>query len=271
MKTVAKAVDLLYWFAANPQPVRFTEVCRGTRFGKAVVHRLLMTLEYKRLVVRDGQEGAYSLGPGIGALAASLFHRGDLVSQSHPTMRALWMQFQETITLIVRSGFERFCIYQLESPRSLRYALPLGGAYPLYCGAAGKLLLAMMADEEIAQYLAQVRLVRLGPNTPVDPERVWEHVRKIRVKGYAVTTEETALGVTGIAAPIFGVGDRCVASLGLFAPKALMPARRVREATEAMVVGARAISSALGAAENCSAGVIRASSRQAARPETAVM
>jgi DNA-binding IclR family transcriptional regulator len=247
MKTVVKAADLLYWLAANPHPARFTEICRGVQLDKPVVSRLLAALQHKGLVSKNSRDGLYSLGAGVATLAANLFYRGDLISQSQPTMRQIWEEFRETVTLSVRVEFQRFCIYQLESPNGLRYTLPLGQPLPLYCGATGKLLLAMMPDPEIEQYLATTRLVRLGPNTPTDATRLRHELIEIRRKGYATSTEETGPGVSGIATAIFGPGNNCVASIGLFAPKTRMPHDQLQQATEPVLRAARTISRELGA------------------------
>jgi len=246
VKTVVRAADLLYWLAVNPRPARFSEICRGVRLGKPVVHRLLATLEHKGLIAKNPLDRVYSLGAGIATLAANLLYRGDLISQSQPTMRELWETSDETVTLSIRVEFQRFCIYQLESPHSLRYTLALARPLPLYCGATGKLLLAMMPDQKIDQYLAVTPLVRLGPNTPTDARRLRRELLEIRRKTYATSTEETGPGVAGIAAAIYGAGDECVASIGLFAPKARMGPQRLQEATDPVLRAAQAISSAVG-------------------------
>ncbi|MBI3031644.1 MAG: IclR family transcriptional regulator [Candidatus Rokubacteria bacterium] len=247
VKTVARAADLLYWLATSPRPARFSEICRGVRLGKPVVHRLLSTLEHKGLIAKNPQDRVYSLGAGIATLAANLLHRGDLISKSQPAMRELWEAFGETVTLSIRVEFQRFCIYQLESPHPLRYTLPLGRPLPLYAGATGKLLLAMMPDEKIDQYLAGTPLVRLGPTTPTDAKRLRRELLEVRRKAYATSTDETGPGGTGIATAIYGAGDECIASVGLFAPKTRMSSQRLHEATEPVLHAAQAISSAVGA------------------------
>ncbi|MBI2525125.1 MAG: IclR family transcriptional regulator [Candidatus Rokubacteria bacterium] len=247
VKTVVKAADLLYWLAGNPQPVKFSEICRGLELDKPVVSRLLATLQHKALVSKNAHDGRYSLGAGIATLAASVFYRGDIAALSQTTMRRLWEEFSETVTLSIRVEFQRFCIYQLESPHGLRYTLPLGRPLPLYCGATGKLLLAMMRDQEVDEYLVATPLVRLAANTPTDAARLRAEIGVIRQKGYAVSTEETGPGVAGIAAPIFGPANTCVASIGLFAPKTRMPPARLEEAIEPALQAGQAISRELGA------------------------
>ncbi len=247
VKTVLKTADLLYWLAANPHPVKFSEICRGVKLDKPVVSRLLATLAHRGLVSKNSHDGRYSLGAGIATLAANVFYRGDLVMVSQPAMRSLWERFSETVTLSVRVGFQRFCIYQLESPHGLRFTLPLGRPLPLYCGATGKLLLAMMRDEEIDEYLAATPLVRLSVNTPTDAVVLRREIAEIRRARYATSTEESQPGVAGTAAPIFGPANTCVGSIGLFAPKTRMPEEHLAETTGPALTAARVISRELGA------------------------
>ncbi|MBI2528248.1 MAG: IclR family transcriptional regulator [Candidatus Rokubacteria bacterium] len=246
IQTIARAVDVLYWLAGNPRPVKLSEISRHFHLSKAVAHRLLATLEGKALVSRNPRDRLYSLGGGIATLASSLLYRGDLVSRSQEAMQRLWEALGETVSLNIRIDFQRFCVSQLESPRSLRYTLPLGTPLPLYCGAIGKTLLAMMAGEEIERYLEVTPLVRLGPNTPLDPTRLREELRDIRGRGYATALEETGPGGGGVAAPILDVGHQCVAALGVFAPVSRIPVERLREMGELVLREARAISERLG-------------------------
>lgn len=246
IQTISRAVDVLYWLATSPRPVKFSEISRHFRLSKAVAHRLLATLEGKALVTRSPHDRLYSLGGGIATLAASLLYRGDLVSRSQEAMQRLWGALGETVNLNIRIDSHRFCVSQLESPQSLRYTLPLGTPLPLYCGAIGKTLLAMMAGEEIERYLEVTPLARLGPNTPLDPTQLLEELRNIRRRGYATALEETGPGGGGVAAPILDAGHQCVAALGVFAPVSRMPSERLHEMGDLVLREARAISERLG-------------------------
>lgn len=249
VQTIARAADLLYWFADNSGPVKFSEICRRFRLSKAVTHRLLTTLEYKGLIVREASTRAYSLGGGIAKLATHLLYAGDLVSVSRETMHRLQASLAESITLSIRIDFQRFCIYQLESPLSLRFTLPLGKPQPLYCGATGKLLLAMMDDAEIRRYFEAVPLVPLTPTTPTDRTRLLGEIEEVRGAGYATSVEEADAGGAGVASPIMGVGSRCLGALGVLGPTARMLSRGLGEIGKELTPEARRISSRLGAAE----------------------
>lgn len=245
VETIARAADLLYWFAEHSGPVKFSEICRRFRLSKAVAHRLLKTLEYKGLIAKESSTRAYSLGGGIAVLATNLLHAGDLVSLTREATHRLQARFAETVTLSVRIDLQRFCIYQLESPLALRYTLPLGRPQPLYCGATGKLLLAMMDDAEIRRYFEVVPLVPLTPNTPVDRGRLLAEIEEIRRKEYATSVEEADAGGAGVASALMGDGNRCLGALGLLGPTERMTARGLEEIGRELAAETRRLSARL--------------------------
>lgn len=236
-----KAVDVLFWFAAHSAPARFSDVCRALGLSKAGMHRLLLTLANKELVFRNPHDGTYCLGPGIARLSASVLSPHKLVAASTTTMQRLWDAFGETILLSVRIGLQRVCVSQLESPRPLRYALPLGTPFPLYCGSTGKVLLAMMDDAEIERYLASTPLVALGPNTITDAKQLLRDIADIRARGYAVSFEETGVGGGGASAPIFSAEGRCIAALSFYAPKARLSSPSLNRTSKLLVEAANEI------------------------------
>lgn len=245
VQSVANAADVLYWFAANPDPARFSDVCRGVRLSKAATYRLLSTLESKGLLTRSSRGSAYCLGAGAATLGAALLFRHDLVGQSHDVMRRLWETTGESVNLNVRVDFQRVCVSQLESPQPLRYAVRLGKPLPIYCGAAGKVFLAMLDDEQIRSYLSITPLARVGPNTITEPDRLWQELIEIRRKGYATGVEETGSDVAGVAAPILDGRGQCVAGLSVYAPKTRMPPERLENIAQVVVKSAKDISARL--------------------------
>src|SRR5207248_2055795 len=72
---------------------------------------------------------------------------------------------------------------------------------PLHAGASQKALLAFLAEEEVGR-VATGSLERLCRATITDPEELRENLAEIRKRGWAISFEETNVGVWGVAVPL---------------------------------------------------------------------
>jgi DNA-binding IclR family transcriptional regulator len=157
--------------------------------ARAIVYRLLRTLEAHDLVSRDGTR--YVLGYGVAELAGRLKPR--LQTTIRPILRKLREQTNSTALLSVADGEQALILLTAEPPNStFHLAMREGARHPLSIGADGVAILA--------------------GRPPGAGES--EDVRLARERGYAVTVGMLQPGAVGIAAPI-QVSDWATASLGV--------------------------------------------------------
>src|SRR5204862_5070630 len=90
---------------------------------------------------------------------------------------------------------------------------------PLHAGASQKALLAFLGEEEVGR-VATGSLERLCRATITDPEALHANLAEIRERGWAISFEETIIGVWGVAVPLLDEHDGVVAALGLAGPSA---------------------------------------------------
>jgi DNA-binding IclR family transcriptional regulator len=163
-------------------------------------------------------------------------------------MERLCALADETVCLNVRDGDSRLAIFQVETERPLRYSIKIGQRYPLYAGAAGKVLLAFLSKPELARLRAH-----LEPNLGRDASapKSWHEMGRsladVAARGHAVTHGEAVPEAVGIAAPIFDNAGRIIACVGIYGPEFRLPRARVRELIPHVQDAARAISKSLGA------------------------
>ena len=104
--------------------------------------------------------------------------------------------------------------------------------------SSGKVLLAFGAPADIDRVVAG-GMPRLGPRTITSRSMLERALADVRADGYAVSVEESARGVSSVAAPIFdGVGE-CVAAMSVAGPITRMPADQLDHFAR-MVVAATA-------------------------------
>jgi len=165
------------------------------------------------------------MGPRAYAWALAYRWQHPELRRAEAVVRRLRDKTQETVSLYVRSGLWRVCVYREESPRSLRRVIGLGSRFPLHLGAAGKVLIAWLPAKEQGSVLAALENEVLG-DTPWMKDTLSAELAVIRKMGYAVSSGEREHGVTAIAVPIL-VDGACVAALSCSGPASRIAAHGI--------------------------------------------
>ncbi|MEA2267707.1 MAG: hypothetical protein QOC64_317 [Solirubrobacteraceae bacterium] len=199
---VERAADILALLGERGS-ASVMELAEAAGLSGSAVHRILTALKRKGLVEQDPASDRYQLSWGILTLARSLVNRDHLRTVAVRYMTELRDLTGETVTLYVRSGFDRVCIEQVESPQEIRYQAEIGRSLPLYAGASGLTLLAHMRPEELEDYLGAVELRSMTKATITDRAKLERELRRIRKQGYAFARNDRLLGLAGVSVPVF--------------------------------------------------------------------
>lgn len=241
---VERAVDLLFALAERGE-ASVSELARELGVAPSGVHRILTALKRKGLVEQTEGE-RYELAWRLLALTRSLQERADLRALALPHMTALRDLTGETITLNVRSGFERACIEQVEGVHEVRWSSEIGRVSPLYAGVTGKVLLAHLPPDELERYLETVPRPRLTHRTTVDRTELERELARIRERGYAAGGQDRIVGVAGASAPIFDRTGAARAALTIAGPAERCTRARLERWNPALLAATREITSLLG-------------------------
>lgn len=188
-----RAVDVLSVFSHARPSLELKEFVAETQLPKTTVFRILTTLVERDFCALDHVTGEYSLGFGVIRLADIRRRQTSIRDQVMPIMREIRNAVDETIVFSVRSGDFRVHIDFVEGLQPMRRTVELGVRAPLYAGAASKVLLAGMGDEEIADYLERTPLAPLQETTITDVNALWQEVNRIRRLGYAESAGDRSL------------------------------------------------------------------------------
>jgi DNA-binding IclR family transcriptional regulator len=209
-QTLARGLRILGVLRDAPDGLSVAELMRALDLHRAIVSRLLATLEDERYVERT-ESRRYRLGPELIALGKAV--RSDLRDLASTVLRSLAEQVGATAVLVVRDGDHAVVISVVEPLHTdLRLLFRLGSRHLLSQGAEGMAILA---------------------GNPAAPGERLE-VTQARQSGYVVTAGEIMPGTWGLAAPV-RTGRRCEMSIGVIAAQALderATATSVLEATQ---------------------------------------
>jgi DNA-binding IclR family transcriptional regulator len=198
-----RALDVLLAFLDTDSDLGVTEIARRLGLEKSRVHRFLVALKRKGFVVDNPRTRRYHLGFRVLELANALMRQVDLEQRATPLLRELRDRIGETAGLAVRVGHRRVHLLQVESLQEIRQSFPVGVPLPLHVGAAAKVLLAFLPDEERAAALAAS--LAAGPTVP-DFQRAafLAQLPQVHAQGWATSLGERVAGSRSIAAPVWG-------------------------------------------------------------------
>lgn len=212
---LAKAMSVLQSFTVDDHGVRFTDVQHRTGLPRSTLHRLLGEMVALRMLEREG--GRYRLSGHIFQLGMRASVERDLLEVAMPFLEDLYERTHEVVHLGVREGVEVVYVAKLTGHRPVRAPSRLGGRMPLYATAIGKALLAH-APPELRHMVLAAPLPRLAPRTLVAPAMLAAQLEDIVETGIAREIEESAIGLSCIATPVFDSSDHAVAAVSVTGP-----------------------------------------------------
>jgi DNA-binding IclR family transcriptional regulator len=247
-QSVTRVIHILEALCASATPVSLAQLSRTLAAPKSSIAALLRGLADAGFVT--AAEGAYRLGPSAFGLGGALlearrrFQSSDLVRDG---MRRLADRSGETVLFAVRDAGGETLTYVdvVESRNAVRFAVSVGDRRPLYCTAAGRVLLAVAPEPEVRRYLTRLKPRRMTAGTEIDKKRLAGAIGSARDSGVAQTVDQASEGVTGAAAPIRGAGGAVMGALVVAAPSSRLQDRHA-ELARWVLEEAAAISRSLG-------------------------
>lgn len=238
---LARAAEILFLFDPA-RPVRdLRSLVEATGIPKATLLGILNTLVRHDFLLRETESGRYRLGYAWLRLADIRRTQSEIRQSALPIMRQIRDAVDETVILSLKIGDRRVHLDYVESTQPLRRIAHPGHEAPLHVGAAGRVLLAGLSDEDVAAYVARA--------DGIDAARaaeIHQAVEKIRRDGYAIVAGTVNPDTAAVAAPVQSYDGATVAALTISCPRDRFTNRLGATFARAVVEGARALSRSLG-------------------------
>jgi IclR family KDG regulon transcriptional repressor len=215
---VERALILLRYIVDHPDGLGIRRASRNLGYSPGIVQKLVNTLEAQGYVVQDEVTGRYHLGPEAVQLGLVALSRLEVRRIARPHLEALHLMAGETVLLAVPQGEHVIYVDKIVSTQPIRMDAPLGVERPYNCTAAGKVLLASLADERVEQLLASGAFAQRTENSIVDLGALRDVIEHVRVDGWAHDHEEYSPGVECIAAPIWDHEGEVIAAVAASGP-----------------------------------------------------
>ncbi|MCC6265692.1 MAG: IclR family transcriptional regulator [Bryobacterales bacterium] len=215
-RAIGNALRILEIFQRVGEPLALSEVARHAKLPKSSVFRILRTFEIEGYLQRiDGDRFELS---GAAVLASNQLSSRITEAARH-YMRLLSQEFGETISLayLFENHIEVTAV--VDSPHRIQMGNAVGAILPPHASSLGKCIAAFQTEDRAEKLVRAFGLVRFTPNTTVDEASLSKEFELARARGYAMDSEESALGGNCVGAPILWKEGHAVAAISISVPK----------------------------------------------------
>jgi len=250
LKSLERACMLLRMFTLDCPVLGITELSRKSNLNKSVVFRVMMTLEKASIVIKSETTRKYTLGIELFRLGNIVTSQMELKKNALPFMKELSKSCKETVVLYVLTEEDRICIEKVDSQHPVRRYVEVGEISPLYCGAAGKLLLSHLSESRKTEYFNKNLLEQLAPRTITSNSELKDQLVDIAEKGYAISIEERVHDSTSLAVPVRGYSGKVIAALAILGPISRLQPEEILNYLPMTIEAADKVSKSLGYGSN---------------------
>jgi DNA-binding IclR family transcriptional regulator len=217
-RSLTRLLGLFDVLARKKDGMTLAELNQALQSPKSSLLNLLRPLVVDGYLACDN--GRYRLGPSVFRLAANIMSVWNFSSTMRPYLEELAQLCEESVYLGVldKAGSVITYVDSIDSPKAVRFSVPVGAARPLFSTAAGRVLLAFGDEEWVEEYLRNTKITAFTPYTVASRKALREELEKIKRTRISVSMGETFPESGAIAAPIFGADGKLIAALAIGAP-----------------------------------------------------
>lgn len=243
---LGRGIMLLRTLAQTSVPMTLSELSETIGASRSTVYSLLATLHEYGMIDKDPLHKTYRLGVGTFELGSAYLSQVSLLPAFNEAAQQLVARCGETVKLAVLEGRDVVYLGKQEGLYSVRLVARVGSRMPAHATAVGKLLLAQLDDEYVAQLYQGYEFTTRTPNTISSFAMLHERLCQARTHGYALDDEESTVGLRCVAAPIRDHSGVVTAAISIGVPNDRLDADRMQELTVLVLNHAQDISHRLG-------------------------
>jgi DNA-binding IclR family transcriptional regulator len=179
-----------------------------------------------RLGWLDKPRDRYRIGNRLFEISGLAPIRHELREAVLPFLQDLHGATRTTVQLGVLDGTQILVVEKITGHRPMPMLSQVGGTIPAYCSGLGRAILAY-SDAATVDTVISAGMPPRTPRTLTTAVAVMRELTAIPPRGWAVDREEGNIGVSCVAAPIFGPLGDVVAALSVTGPTNVVRADRI--------------------------------------------
>jgi len=219
-----RAAAILGAFDATHRELTLAALVARCGLPRSTTHRTAEKMI--RLGWLDKPKDRYRIGNRMFELSGLAPVRHELREAVLPFLQDLHHATKTTVQLGVLDGTQVLVVEKITGHRPMPMLSQVGGTIPAYCSGLGRAILAY-SDPALVETVLAADLPARTPRTLTSAVAVLRELTAIPDLGWAVDREEGNIGVSCVAAPIFGPLGDVVAALSVTGPSKLVRADRI--------------------------------------------
>ncbi len=218
VKSAQRVLELLEFFAEERRPASVGMIAATLGWPQSSTSVLLKGLADTGYFDHDLRTGLYS--PNVPIALATAWVQEHLYSDHNllHLMERVLEQTGHTVMIGSRRGVHVRYLHVLQATREGRFLAKTGSLRPLFRSAAGKMLLTLLPEREVAMLLRKANGLEPDPADRRELAAVSRELRAIRRQGYAMSLGTSRPGAAALAMLIPVARDREPMTLSVGGP-----------------------------------------------------
>ena len=242
VQVVDRILDILEYLSLTQGEHGPTDISAAVGLSKSTVHRLLATMHKRGYVDKNEAEGTYRIGIKLVELTSNYINNLELQTEARPILNELHDKLGLIVHLGILDRHEVVYVEKMDIAPNLRRYAQIGLRVPAQCSSLGKCLLASLSGEELTVAMADCRFESYTDNTITDMFEFRNHLRTVRLQGWAIDNEEYLVGNRCVGAPVFDYRGETIAAVSASGPLSLLTDERIPEVVQQVKRAASQIS-----------------------------
>ena len=218
-----RAAAILGAFDATHRELTLAALVARSGLPRSTTHRTADRMIRLGWLEKPGDR--YRIGNRLFEVASLAPIRLELREAVLPFLQDLHQATRITVQLGVLDGTQILVVEKITGHRAMPMLSQTGGMIPAYCSALGRAILAYSEPAVIDAVLAGPLHART-PRTLTGRVAIMRELTAVPERGWAVDREEGNIGVSCVAAPIFGPLGDVAAAVSVTGPSQLVRADR---------------------------------------------
>lgn len=245
VQSLARGLLVLRAFNAEHTHLSLAEIAQRAQLSRAVARRLVLTLQHLGYVRSIGR--GFSLSPSVLELGFGYLGALNLSDLAQPLLEDLAHRIDQSCSMAVLDGQSVVYVLRVPVRRVMTVTLGIGARLPAAATSMGRVLLAGLAESDLAAWLKESRPVQHTMHTVTDKQKLGRVIEQTRAQRYAYVEQELELGLCSLAVPIRNAEGKVAIAINTSMPyhpdaarkakSELLPAlRKTAEAVEACLI-----------------------------------